>query len=148
MGKIDILLGQRVYLDSNIFIYGLENVADFGEISKAILEKLDNHVFFGVSSELTLAECLSKPKISSAFEDSLTIYSGALQNRRSFSLVPVSKNILIDSAKLRARKGYKLPDAIHMATALAEKCNFFLTNDKRFGKTSGIQTIILSEIAK
>jgi len=148
MGKIDLLLGQRVYLDSNIFIYALENVADFGEVARAILEKLDSQEFIGVSSELTLSECLSKPNLSSAFVNSLAIYSGALQNRRSLSLVPVSKNILIDSAKLRAKKGYKLPDAIHMATALAEKCSFFLTNDKRFGKTSGIQTLILSEISK
>ena len=55
MGKIDILLGQRVYLDSNIFIYALESVADFGEVARAVLEKLDSQDFIGVSSELTFA---------------------------------------------------------------------------------------------
>lgn len=109
MGKIDLLLGQRVYLDSNIFIYALENVADFGEVARAILEKLDSQDFIGVSSELTLAECLSKPNLSSAFVDSWAIYSGALQNRRSLSLVPVSKNILIDSANPAPGKATNFP---------------------------------------
>ena len=58
-------------------------------------------------------------------------YLGMLQNRRSLSLVQVTRNILIDAARLRAHSRIKLPDAIHAATALQSECASFLTNDDR-----------------
>jgi len=44
-------------------------------------------------------------------------------------MAPVSRDVLIAAARLRAETGLKLPDAIHAATAQFTGCDQFLTND-------------------
>jgi hypothetical protein len=46
--------------------------------------------------------------------------------RSSFAVLPVSREILIRAAGIRARDKLKLPDAIHFATAEIGRCNTFL----------------------
>lgn len=43
--------------------------------------------------------------------------------------IPVSRSILMDTAIVRHRHSRRLPDAIHIATALALGCSFFMTFD-------------------
>jgi len=59
MGKVSSELGQRVYLDSNI--YAIEGFADYAEQIRALLEAMDTGEIVAVTSELTLAETLVKP---------------------------------------------------------------------------------------
>jgi predicted nucleic acid-binding protein len=42
--------------------------------------------------------------------------------------------------------GLRVPDALHAATALAEGCTLFLTNDPIFHRVSGLSEVILSEV--
>ena len=41
------------------------------------------------------------------------------------------RTILVEAARQRATLGMRMPDAIHVATALAAGCDAFLTNDRR-----------------
>lgn len=61
-------------------------------------------------------------------------------------MIPVSRQILIEAAKLRASINIKLPDAIHAATALLTQSSTFLTNDQRFRNVPDLLVILLSEI--
>jgi|tagenome__1003787_1003787.scaffolds.fasta_scaffold20782701_2 predicted nucleic acid-binding protein len=44
-------------------------------------------------------------------------------------LVPVSRDLLIETADLRQVSRYKLPDAVHVVSAIRSQCTYFLSND-------------------
>jgi predicted nucleic acid-binding protein len=62
MGKLSDLLGSTVSLDSNIIIYAVEGLTEYATPIQALLEAMDSGEITGVTSDLTLAEVLVKPK--------------------------------------------------------------------------------------
>lgn len=139
MGAIDERLGRKVYLDSNFFIYVLEGVEPWVGVARKILSALDRGECAGVTSELSLAECLVKP-LELGHGKVAETYREFLQNRSSLAVVPVSRQILVEAAGVRAVSRIKLPDAIHAATALQRGCSSFLTNDDRL-RIEGIKVV-------
>ena len=62
-------------------------------------------------------------------------------------LVPISLEILMKAANVRAKNpAIRTPDAIHLATAVVERCSVFITNDVGLKHVSDIPTIILNEL--
>lgn len=139
----DIPAGSRVYLDTNIWIYALEGFADFAVELTALFARFDAGELTAVTSELTLAEVLVKP-LQSHQAALQQVYLDALQDGTGLSMVPVSRAVLLEAARLRAsHHNLKLPDAIHAATALAFDAPSFITNDARFGTVSALKAIVL-----
>lgn len=131
MGSIDSLKGQRLYLDTNLFIYALEEVEPWAKPALQLLSSIDRSDCSGVTSELALAECLVKP-LQLGRSDLAEVYQSFLQPRSHLFVVPVSRKILVEAAQVRSSTRLKLPDAIHAATALSQGCTRYLTNDDRF----------------
>ena len=52
-------------------------------------------------------------------------------------------DVLIESARLRARESLRLPDGIHLATAWLERCEAFLSNDLRIRSRPGLEVVRL-----
>ena len=124
-----------VYLDAMAFIFAIEGEPLYSGPSKLLLDRLRTRPGSGVTSELTLAEVLAgsdlprSPPIKRAYLD-LIVWSKFLD------LVPIGREILYESASLRfahrqthGRK-LKLPDAIHLVTAIRRKCRYFVSADK------------------
>jgi len=139
------ITGQRLYLDANLFIYALKEVEPWAEVTTRLLSAIDAGECSAVTSELALAECLVKP-MELGRADVVQQYLSFLQTRRSLTIVPVTRDILIEAARLRATTRLKLPDAIHAATALRQSCTLFVTNDERFRVVPGIQTLYLRDL--
>ena len=56
--------------------------------------------------------------------------------------------ILERAAELRATiESLRLPDAIHLATAETERCDPFLTNDKRLKSVPVLPVVVLAEVS-
>lgn len=47
------------------------------------------------------------------------------------------------AAELRAQHGFKTPDAIHLATALVQAADVFLTGDAGLTRCPGLQVVVL-----
>lgn len=47
-----------------------------------------------------------------------TTYKQLISNSQNLTVIPISRQVLIEAAQLRANFSIKLPDAIHAATAL------------------------------
>jgi predicted nucleic acid-binding protein len=47
-------------------------------------------------------------------------------------LVEVTANIASEASRIRAESSLRTPDALHLATALIQKADWFVTNDKAF----------------
>ena len=137
MGSLAERLGPKVYLDANFFIYVLEAAEPWARAAREVLEALDRGELKAVTSELSLAECLVKP-LELRQSDIAEAYLEFLKDHRFLTVGPVTREILIEAARLRGLSRIKLPDAIHAATALQKGCSSFLTNDDRL-KIEGIE---------
>lgn len=139
------LLGRATYLDTNVFIYAVEEVAPYAERLRPLFESIGRGETRAVTSDLTRAETLVKPfrlrdaVLQVAFEDTLAA--------PGLSVVPVTPKVLVRSARLRAARRLTLPDAIHAATAQLAGCEVFLTNDTGIGAVPGVEVVRLAEVA-
>jgi predicted nucleic acid-binding protein len=147
MGGIAWKPGDRVYLDTNLFIYAIEEIAPFAEQVRSLFQAADRGEVQLVTSLLALAETLVMPYRR---EDDLLIATyQRLFTHPPFGLlvVPLDVTILGQAARLRAdNTSLRLPDAIHLATAQSERCDLFLTNDRRLQSASSLSVTILAEV--
>lgn len=131
----------RVYLDTNVFLAAYESVGARSDHAFWILWAIERGEIQGVTSEITLAELLPGPveEGNSALADA---YKQILMDGRNMEVLPVTRETLIETAGLRAgRPGFKLPDAIHCATALRTACKAFITDDRRMPKNLGVRIV-------
>ncbi|MEQ9548666.1 MAG: type II toxin-antitoxin system VapC family toxin [Coleofasciculus sp. G3-WIS-01] len=147
MVLLNAIQGERVYLDTNVFIYALEGYPDFVDQLTELFERIDEGNLRAVTSELTLAEILVRPFIDDNTERQNT-YQQALQTSEVLTVVPVNRDVLIEAARLRAVANLRLPDGIHGATALLTGCETFLTNDRRLIAIPGIEIVLLSDLVQ
>jgi predicted nucleic acid-binding protein len=146
---LDILswiAGRKTYLDVNVFVYALEGFPEVSHALAALFKAIDSAAIQTVTSELALAEALIKP-IQNKNIQHQAFYEMAIRSRRGLQVVPVLRTILLEAARLRGTTGLKLPDAIHLATALSSGCEVFLTNDHR-SKHTGLETLLLQDFAR
>jgi predicted nucleic acid-binding protein len=124
-----VAAGRRYYLDTNVVISVVEATNAFGAAQLRFIERIDAGEIEAVTSELTLAECLVKP-----FADrdvvAIAAYLSFLAGRKELPVLPVSRGVLLDAARLRSELHIKFPDAIHIATAISAGCDSFLTSDR------------------
>lgn len=149
MWKIEDLRGHEAYLDSNVLIYALE-AAD-----SAMLREL-RELFADIGAGVTLArtsliaraEVLVKP-LRNRQNDLVRAYRELLSGTQDIAVQPVDAAIVDRAAELRAlHRGLRLPDALHLATALLCECRYFLTSDKRLpGNMAGMKILPLHQLA-
>ena len=127
---IDDLKPGPVALDTQIFIYFIEEADRFLPLVKPLFEAIDRGELMGVTSGLSLMEVLVVPYRfgNSALADR---YESLLTNSRGLRFIDVDCHLLKAAAQLRATFKLKPPDAIQVAAALVADCKSFLTNDRR-----------------
>jgi predicted nucleic acid-binding protein len=97
-----------------------------------------------ITSQLTLAECLVKP-YQTGSKPSVNIYEQTIRPRRWLTIVPVSREVLVEAAKTRAKLLTKLPDAIHIASFRLQRADVLLTNDHRIKSALGDACLLLEQ---
>lgn len=106
--------------------------------------KLDD-ALAGVTSVITLGEVLVQP-FSLGNTQLQTQYRNILLNSAGLRTCPIDAQAAERAAALRARYGMRLPDALQIAVALEEGCGAFLTNDRRLGRVSELQVLVLDDL--
>jgi len=105
-----------------------------------IFRKNEKGDFTFFTSSITLAEVLTLPfKLGNT--KLVEQYEYFITQSPSLKLINVNSSIAKLSAQIRSEYGFKLPDSIHLATALEVKVDFFLTNDLAFSKVKGLSII-------
>ncbi|WP_298065234.1 type II toxin-antitoxin system VapC family toxin [uncultured Acinetobacter sp.] len=134
---------KRVYLDTNCFIYFLEQHPDFFSVVLPIFERGIEGQYRLVTSELTLAELLVRPYQLGRSDVAMT-YRDFLLDTELISLEPITLGALDKAAATKAAHRTTLPDAIHISTALEQLCDVFVTNDRKMKGTGSLQMLYLS----
>lgn len=124
-----------VYIDANPIAYAFEGPEELASALKKLFSIFRNRQGLAVTSESTLAEVLPKKRTPDREFLDLLIWSGI------FNLRAVTREILIETARYRRVAGRelndgrfampKLPDAIHVVTAIRSDCKIFLSSDLR-----------------
>lgn len=141
------LKGKKLYFDTNLFIYAVETT-EASHPYLTVIDRLFSMAEQGevqaITSELSLAETLVGAYKNSS--DLVVLYEELLSNRAELAVFPVDKAVLRIAAYTRTVVKIALADAIHVATAINERADVFITNDEKLRVPDGIEKIRLAEI--
>lgn len=134
---------QRLYLDSNIFIYFIEGNNDLQEKVVRILEHSERNGIQLVTSEITVAECLYGTYRADRIDLSEK-YQMIFEESDLIQLIAPTLSVSKMAARVGAQNRLKLIDAIHIASAVNGNCDALVTNDLGIRPHSHLQIIHLS----
>jgi predicted nucleic acid-binding protein len=123
--------GSRVTIDSAPIIYLLEENPTFLAPYLALFERIDKGELEAVISAVTLAEVLAGP-LRHGNEILADRYYQALTVSPNWRFQPMTAEISLVAARVRARYGIRLPDAVQVATAIASQSIALITHDRDF----------------
>ncbi|MRD47425.1 PIN domain-containing protein [Caenimonas koreensis DSM 17982] len=129
--------GDLVVVDTAPLIYMLEDNARYFKLFQGLFEAVDGGRLRVAISTITMAEVLVGP-LKQGLDALAKRYERALE---SFEVVPVSTEIAVTAARLRAATGLRLPDALQAATALEVGAAALVTHDRDFSKLEGLNVL-------
>jgi predicted nucleic acid-binding protein len=144
MGSLNLPKAGPVYLDTNGFIYSVERLEPYAGFLEPLWFAARDQQFEIVCSELVILETLVKP-LRERDEKLCEIFRALLLESLEVRMIPTTRAIWESAAELRARLGFKTPDAIHAASALAEESTLLVTNDPRFRRLTDLPVVIMRE---
>jgi len=145
---IEALLGPGpVALDTAVFIYFIEEHAEYLSLVEPIFTAIASGRLEGVTSALTLPETLVVPYRAGNLALAER-YETLLTRSRGLRLVALESSVLRVAAQLRAKLNVKTPDALQLATALHCRASAFVTHDRKMPAVPGLRTVRLSEMSR
>ncbi len=129
----------EAYLDACSLIYLTEGAVGWRSAVEARLRTLPATAGL-MTSRISRLECRSKPtrERDAAL---LARYDAAFARTR---VVDVTAAIIERATELRARYGFRSPDAIHLATAIDEGADVFITGDAALARCTEIAVDVLT----
>lgn len=141
---------DRLNFDTNVFIYAFENNDSIArELLRLISLNTGRKRPFLATSEITLAELVVDP-LKRKDGRLIDLYDNISIGNSYIMVGTVTRDVLWHAAQLRSEHAsLRLPDAIHLATALHFGCTRFLTGDTKLRNTYsiGVNPLVPSELA-
>ena len=138
------LLGQRVYFDSNIFIYFLDGHPVYFSAVARLLNACLTREIFGATGDVAVAEVMVD-----AYKQTdvglIARFKQFFGQEQFLSIAGHNTTVFDDAAQLAARNGLKFVDALHLATATSIGCTAFVTNDRRIASIERVQVVQLAD---
>jgi predicted nucleic acid-binding protein len=137
--------GQRVYVDTNVFIYFLERHDRYFESVVPFFQLFNDGLSIAYTGDAVVAETLYKPY---QVNDTLRVseFKEFFSNDEFITVLPHTKKVFELAAELSPKRGMKLIDALHFATAALAGCKFILTNDQGFTSSESMEVILLDDL--
>lgn len=130
--------GDLVVVDSAPLIYLLDDHPQFAAVFIGLFElHAQGHVRIALST-LTVAEVLVGP-LRHGQEVLARRYEKALAG---FEVAPISHEIAVGAARIRASTGLRLPDALQAATALDIGASALVSHGRDFSRLAGLRVLL------
>jgi predicted nucleic acid-binding protein len=138
------MAGQRVYLDTSVFIYFLDQGALFDVVAPLLTACVEGRML-GCTGDAAVAETMVMPyrhkntakiaqfKAFFGLQGFLTVHAHTAQ---TFDL----------AAQLAGVQGMRLMDALHYATAIQSGCRFLITNDAGIKSSDEIEVLYVKAL--
>ena len=144
MGSLTLPTHGTVYLDANGFIYSVERVEPYCTLLEPMWRQARAGECDVASSDITVLETLVKPLREG--DEVVEMLLRSMFDAHEVSLIPATRELWEDAARIRADTGLKTPDALHAATALSIGCTLFITNDTDFRRVEGLPIVVLDDL--
>jgi predicted nucleic acid-binding protein len=132
-------------VDTNPFLYWLEENPTYFDVSKRIFELVEERKAKLVTSTLTLTEASVLPYRMKDWRRVYRIHA-VLDTYPHREWLPPTVAIARRAAIIRAEFNLRTPDAIHAATALISGATALITNDHMFRRIPGLEVVLLDEM--
>ena len=132
-------------VDANIFVYFLEGDDRYMHTIVPFFNAFEQGSALGLTGDTVVAETLYKPY---RLDDMMRVseFKAFFSNEEFLTVLPHSTEAFELAAELSPKRGMKLMDALHFATAVLSACQFILTNDAGFSTGKEIQIINLQDL--
>jgi predicted nucleic acid-binding protein len=132
---------SRIFWDSMLFIYLLEDHPVFSDRVGQLLDRTCNRGDSLYTSYLVLGEVMAGEEKSSRPQKALATRETI--GEMGFTCLPFDEGAVVPFCRLRSKERLKIADAIHLACAASAGIDLFLTGDKQLTKLDipGIQFI-------
>jgi len=138
-----VIEGPTVCLDTNILIYLLEGNDALARPLAQLKDAIEYRKARFIVSALAFSEILP-PAAVRGNRAAVEQVCAFLANPKAFEIAPADTQICIQAGLLRGAFRRKIPDAIHVATALVSGCDCLLTNDDRIKTPNGLELLAIS----
>jgi predicted nucleic acid-binding protein len=130
--------GDLVVVDSAPLIYLLDDHPDFAPMFEGLFELHARSVIQIAISTIAMAEVLAGP-----FKHGQDVLAKRYEKALAgFDVVPVSQEIAVTAARIRASTGLRLPDAMQAATALEIGAIALVTHDRDFSRLADLRVLL------
>ena len=146
MGPMTLPSHGAIYLDTSAIIYSVERNEPYFTLLAPAWQQAEAGQFVVVCSELVMAETLVRPMREGNAD--LEAAFRAVFAAPEVSLIPATRQLWEDTARIRADTRLKTPDALHAATALRAGCTLFITNDTDFRRVQGLPIVVLDDLLR
>lgn len=136
---------QRIFLDTAPVIYFVEQNPRYSAQVEEVFRRLDAGTIVGVTSPVTLAECLHLP-LQKDDHELTAVFAELLVGGPNTKFQVIDSAVATMAADISVRHKLRLPDAFQLAAAVTAGCDAFLTNDVQLRRVQGINVVILDQI--
>jgi len=150
MSILNILKSAKsVYLDTAPIIYQIEENDNFLQSTNLIFDMIEQKELLAVTSLVNKHELYIKPFREKDVEKKI-LYDEMFVSCSDKYVSELSEEIFVEASKLRAiNKSLKDFDSLHLAIAIQENCDVFLTNDiklKKLIELGNLKVIVLTDL--
>lgn len=131
---------KTTFFDTNILIYFLEHDDTYGALASRSFAQAINNGSAAVSVIAAAEYFANKPEV---------VYIEKYKRlRKLISFVDTTEEVALLAGELRAQyKSIRLPDTLHLATALTSHADVFITNDPQLLKLQKIRDLQIKPLA-
>jgi len=144
VGQLIFPPGQRIFLDSNILIYYAEDAKPYADLLAGTFQSIGNGHIIAVVSSLSLLETSVVP-LRKGNRDGADRFRELLCHSPHVEYTPITDEVLMRAAEIRAAMELRTPDAIQVATAQVSACDAMLTNDRRLSVVDSPTVVLLND---
>ena len=145
-GSTDWRRARTLALDTSAFIYHLEGHPTYRRRLLPLFRHIEEGRCDAVTSTLTLLEVLVQP-YRAGDENRRIAVTGLLASFPGIRWVEMDLAVADRAAALRARYNLRVPDAIHVATAMLAGADLLLTNDRGLRRVAEIPVLLVENLA-
>jgi predicted nucleic acid-binding protein len=131
-------------LDAMSFIYHFEKKPHFGPITKVLFAHIQAGKVSAVISVLIAGEVLTGVK-KVGNREMILRYRHIFSEFPNLTLHDADMQVMEKMSDLRVAYGLQTPDAIHMATALLNDAQAFVTNDAGLKRVNELDVLVLED---
>ncbi|MFZ0731552.1 MAG: PIN domain-containing protein [Candidatus Sulfotelmatobacter sp.] len=135
---------QRVAFDTCIFIYQWEANPRYSPLTDSIFSLLDQTVFTGVTSTITMTELLVHPYRDHDLER-VNDLIGLLSTYPNLEWISPTLATAVSAAEIRALHRLPTPDSLQAATAVHANATAMITNDPIFKRVPDFDVLVLDD---